>query len=72
MKEKTHRFCTFEFNNGTFIHAAVPAFVNKEDRSFDSMLSHAMHISWNGNENHGRGDLKSFTVGPLMFVPTTP
>jgi hypothetical protein len=69
MKTKTHRLCTFLFNNNTAIHVAVPAFDAKmEDRTFEEMLADAKRIGWNGNENHGRGNLKSFTVGDLMLV----
>jgi len=69
MKTRTHNLCTFEFNNGTTIHVAVPAFGDDlEFYPFDLMLEEAKRLSWNGDETHGRGGLRSFTVGSLMFV----
>lgn len=69
MKYKTHNLCTFEFNNTTQISVAVPS-VDAEghERTFLQMLNVAKQLSWNGDEGIGRGNLKSFTVGPAIFV----
>jgi hypothetical protein len=70
MKPKIHRVCTFLFNNGTSITVAVQAYdAEMDDRPFEEMLADAKRIGWNGDENHGRGNLKSFTVGELIVLP---
>ena len=73
MKIPTHKICTFLFNNGTTISAAVP-YLSDDDLEpyelpFNQMMKEAQRISWNGDENQGRGGLKSFTVGERVHIP---
>lgn len=66
---KTHTLCTFEFTNTTQIIVAVPNLDKKgRERTFLQMFDAAKIISWNGDECRGRGHIKSFTVGPVIFA----
>jgi hypothetical protein len=60
------RICIFTFRNGTQLHAAIPWLDGTRERGFDEMKNAAEALCWRGDENHGRGGLKSFEVGDVI------
>jgi len=58
------KICIFEFNNGTTIKAAVTIFY---DEGFDYYFKKAKEISWKGDEEIGRGGLRSFTISDNIY-----
>lgn len=69
MKYKTHKLCTFEFENGTRLRAAVPAFnlLTGLLHTYEETMSCAKAACWEGNEENGRGRLLSFSIDPIAF-----
>lgn len=65
MKPQYFKLCIFEFNNGTFLRTLIPYI---EDQLFEAALITAKQNCWSGNENNGRGGMKSFTIGELVII----
>ena len=64
----THKICTFTFDNGTSLRAAVPVFTSDNShKSFDLMMSEAKLLVWDKDES-GRGPVTSFTIGDWIAV----
>lgn len=64
------KLCTFTFANGTKILVAARAFDAAGNLfSYDAMFAQAKEISWQGDENIGRGGLVSFVIGDYICAP---
>ncbi len=58
------RICIFTFDNGTCLRAAVDDFdATGNKHSYDTIFRAAKNLTWTGDEERGRGRLRSFEIG---------
>jgi hypothetical protein len=63
------RICIFTFNNGTNIRVAVMDHDREGNQySYDQIFAWAKERSWMGDEERGRGRLRSFEIGDWITM----
>jgi hypothetical protein len=69
MNRQYKKICTFDFRNGTRILAAVEfCRLDGSLLTYDEAFQEAKKLSWQGDEECGRGGLKGFEIGEQIFV----
>lgn len=63
------RICIFTFTNGTVIRVAVKDHDREGNEfSYDQIFAWAKERGWLGDEERGRGRLRSFEIGDWITV----